>query len=601
MTLLLRLSSLYSPDTVENRLPTLGTISLGHSAGAAAADTLSNCTPFFDPLLGSLSNSSEVYLAHAQLTSAGISILQTPFDQIGFPFKQYTCSQWLVLEHDDSRLRHGFLNFLVACGTGLYLLKPVAAALLAEWAPANPCYSQSRRPLISEKGSITWFPFKTILERPPIPQLLREWITSIGDRLVQIGARRRIQGNNTARGGSGTVGTSKGVGTKQRGKRDSRPGGSSPPSDTGHTKNDRGGKRPRIDVEAKKKGTQKGKPFACHFYAHNPLAHVNCQHYQFEYVKDVKRHLTEPGRGDHRQPIHCVICYTTFETHQDHVAHTRAQTCSPGHCGFDEYRLDQDKISAITLLRKSRNEEESEFWFNIWDVVFPDEPRPVSPYSGDVEELAIRQRVEPRMAERMRQVGQRYGWSSQLLEEVIGELSSSWAPGPAESLPPVERRSSSHTHPGAQGQSLNTTSQPPTSASNGPATGNQGLPVDLSIALAPHADNLIPQPVTPIASQTDWSSDTINPSMLFLNNNYSMFDNADTGQNQLAYTPSGLEFNTHPQRTNHQGNITYPIASNFNTLYNETQLGHQTTSNFPPARPCQCRGLGKSNACPLHP
>ncbi|KAK7458294.1 hypothetical protein Landi51_01117 [Colletotrichum acutatum] len=481
MNSLLRLSSglTFSPDPVANRIP----ISLGHTAGctladvcSTAADTLRNCTPLFDSLFGSISSSPHVYFTHVQLCSTGNAILQLPFDHLGSPLVQHTCSRWLVVvfEHDDIKQRHGFLNFLATCGTGLYLLKPVAAALFADWAPTTPCYIQSRRPLISESPFLSWLPFKTILARPPIPQLLRKWITNIEHHIVQLGARRRIHRNSTVGSGSGSAETSKGAGANKRRKTDPRPNGNSPPSNNGHSNNDSGGEHPSIDAKPDKK-----RILACHFYAHDPNAHGDCQGYHFVQAKDVKRHLTEPDRGDHYPLIHCVICHAVFPSHAELTVHARAQTCDspPPGSNIHDSRLNQDQAHEIASMTKLRAESQSEFWFRIWEVAFPDEPRPLSPYRDDVQRLAYRQQVEPRMAETTWRIGRQHGVEDHVIEQLVRGITDSFNAVQTTSHSPVEHFDPSPNAPGIHEQPASSSSQQPRPASPSLLAQSQALVV----------------------------------------------------------------------------------------------------------------------------
>ncbi|KAK1462075.1 hypothetical protein CMEL01_14042 [Colletotrichum melonis] len=436
-------------DTVANRLSTVGGNSLGQSSGpctvadvcSTAADALGGCPTFFDSLFSSLS--SQLNHSHVQLSPAGVAVLQTPSRHLGPTLAQHTCSQWPVFKIDDVKVRHGLYNLLAVCGTGLYLLKPVAVALFAKWVPAALCPNENPSSQISGHSSTGWRAFSDLLARPPIPQLLRELYTAPGlylKHLVYIPKSSTTGGGSEKTSGSG--GVASGTDQSRRRKRATKSSGSTASSTTSRG---RGGKRPRVAVAPKAKAVRKGRLFACHFYAHDTVAHECCRHYKFDEVRDIKRHLTEEGRGNHRQPIHCVICFSIFTTFAERSAHIRSQTCRPGVCDFDASGLNEDQIASIRGLKKSRGEDEKEFWFKIWDIVFPDQQRPASPYSDDVDELATRRRVAPRMVVGIQQLGLRLGWSDRVVQAVMHVLDSSWG------LSPAEQHDSSQATNGARG------------------------------------------------------------------------------------------------------------------------------------------------------
>ncbi|KXH34398.1 hypothetical protein CSIM01_00309 [Colletotrichum simmondsii] len=409
----------------------------------------------------SLSNSSQLNRSHVQLSPAGVAVLQTPSRHRGPTLAQHTCSQWPVFGFDDVKVRHGLYNLLTVCGTGLYLLKPAAVALFAKWVPAALCPNENPSSQVSGHLSSGWRAFSDLLARPPIPQLLRELYTAPGLYLKHLVC---IPKSSTTGGGSdqasGSGGVASGTDQSRRRKRATKPSGSAASSTTSRG---RGGKRPRVAVAPKAKAVRKGRLFACHFYAHDTVAHECCRHYKFDEVRDIRRHLTEEGRGNHRQPIHCVICFSMFTTFAERSAHIRSRTCRPGVCDFDASGLNEDQIASIRELKKPRGGDEKEFWFKIWDIIFPGEQRPASPYSDDVDELATRRRVAPRMAVGVQQLGLQFGWNDHVVQAVIRVLDNSWGLGVPPS--PVEQDNSSQAANSARGPPPSPTFHPSSSSS----------------------------------------------------------------------------------------------------------------------------------------
>ncbi|OHE91970.1 hypothetical protein CORC01_12758 [Colletotrichum orchidophilum] len=446
MTSLLRLpgSLLFSSDSVANRLPTLGPTGWGQSSlvdiWSNAADALRSCPPLFNSLFASLSKPSQINLTHVHFSPAGIAVLPIPFGPpLNHPVVQH--GQPPVFEHGSVKRQtqdslHDVFTFnsLAACGACFYLLKPAAAALLADWvptaapcSPGSPCLSPKQRSL--DVGS-SWLPLNNPLAHlPPIPHLLRGLFTKSWRYLEQLVARLRRPGHDTAGDGPrGPAGSASGP--KKRRKQSSRSSGNSTSSDTSRKKSRRGGSGQKIAVASRTKARSKGKLFACHFYANDTVTHSGCRHYKFEHVKDIKRHFTVKSRGNHRQPIHCVICFSLFDTSDELGDHLREQGCQRGVCTFDNSGLNEDQIGRIRDLKMSDHENEKEFWYAIWDIVFPGQQRPFSPYLDDVEELATRQQVDPWMVEGM----QGLNLSDHVLELVMNVYNSIWSVPPSQPL-----------------------------------------------------------------------------------------------------------------------------------------------------------------------
>ncbi|KAK1988040.1 hypothetical protein LZ30DRAFT_700654 [Colletotrichum cereale] len=357
------------------------------------------------------SPSRRINIAYLDFSPAGIAFLQTPFDHLSVEHAQRPLVEPCWVEHPSHGFLHDFAryNFLAACGTSLFFfLGPVATTLSVDWVPAAAfCLYPHRETLTRNRVSPRWLPLRNLVANsPPIPGLFRRFITTPVHYLMQLVIRLRAFGNHIAGGETGgPVGLDSASGSKARGKRHARSDRSSTPSDTSRKKNKLlRGEGQRTATKTKAKVDKKRKTFACHFYKHDPVTHSRCRGYCFAGVRHAKRHYTDKGRGQHRQPIHCPRCFTTFNTNDENQVHIRQTNCELGECGFDLSLLSDDKINEIRDLKCGRGDDGSGVWFKIWDIIFEGQERPLSPYSDDVEELAVRRRVEPRMAEGLQEL-----------------------------------------------------------------------------------------------------------------------------------------------------------------------------------------------------
>ena len=126
--------------------------------------------------------------------------------------------------------------------------------------------------------------------------------------------------------------------------------------------------------------------FACPFRAHDPSRYAEClKHAPMRHSRDVKRHVWR----EHRLPNYCPVCYAVFETASACSEHIVQRTCElrprPRLEGVSE---DQKKLLARRDLGGSGASRE-ERWFAVWDVVFPGEPPPPSPFPDGGEDRAV--------------------------------------------------------------------------------------------------------------------------------------------------------------------------------------------------------------------
>ena len=137
---------------------------------------------------------------------------------------------------------------------------------------------------------------------------------------------------------------------------------------------DDNGKYPRGLPPSKEEQTR---VFGCPFYKREPIRHRDCL---FRYLYSTKtNYVKQHLRRHHLQPLHCPVCGDQFESPVRRDSHIRTALCSPRQFTSEGINLSQEEA----IERIPRNDAPEERWFKIWDIIFPDAPRPQSPYVED--------------------------------------------------------------------------------------------------------------------------------------------------------------------------------------------------------------------------
>lgn len=126
--------------------------------------------------------------------------------------------------------------------------------------------------------------------------------------------------------------------------------------------------------------------FACPYAARRPATFGNCLPYSLSRIRDVKQHL----RRAHSIPPHCPRCGHDFGDDENRDAHIRGNMCAYN----DQFRFDGITEAQSYQLSKmsSAKEDAATQWYKIFDIVFPGQARPASPYfdqilSGELQGL----------------------------------------------------------------------------------------------------------------------------------------------------------------------------------------------------------------------
>ncbi|KAK7995742.1 hypothetical protein PG991_015209 [Apiospora marii] len=122
---------------------------------------------------------------------------------------------------------------------------------------------------------------------------------------------------------------------------------------------------------------------ACHYYKSDSKKYVDCLSYTRD-MKNIKLHLFRCHMGPDN---YCPYCGDKFPTEVQANDHIRARQCEWREFSHPGMNKDQQKrIKSITSIRGRGRLSDEEKWFEIWDVLFPDRPRPISANRGSVEE-----------------------------------------------------------------------------------------------------------------------------------------------------------------------------------------------------------------------
>ncbi|KAK7947150.1 uncharacterized protein PG986_011471 [Apiospora aurea] len=101
-------------------------------------------------------------------------------------------------------------------------------------------------------------------------------------------------------------------------------------------------------------------------------------HQQYKRIGDVRQHLWRR----HRQILHCPVCGLAFDSEEDSETHINQRTCVPA--AFYHPGMTRDQWGDICARAQAPphtvNGGDEERWFQIWDILFPGQPRPPSPY-----------------------------------------------------------------------------------------------------------------------------------------------------------------------------------------------------------------------------
>ncbi|KAJ0120903.1 hypothetical protein J7T55_015641 [Diaporthe amygdali] len=168
------------------------------------------------------------------------------------------------------------------------------------------------------------------------------------------------------------------------------------PWEPNRPKRKRGSDRPQHSKASSRRKTAPSRhirrTFACHYYLHDRIGYCDCLSKRLKRLSDVRQHLLE---RTHKQVVHCPVCGVTFTeqtvlARQRRDAHVQAATCERSQSPFNYPGITEDEEQQIrNIARNGRTTQYTEVqrWYMIWDVLFPGEERPASPFLTEVPEI----------------------------------------------------------------------------------------------------------------------------------------------------------------------------------------------------------------------
>lgn len=185
--------------------------------------------------------------------------------------------------------------------------------------------------------------------------------------------------------------------------------------------------------ESRRPQSKKGRPdnylgrssklLACPFWKRDPGKHRGCFRMKLDKISRVKQHL----HRNHTPDFYCEHCLLISLDKESHERHIEFRGCSYKSCEFNGIlHAQRHKLSK----KSDPNLTESDQWFSIWEILFPEQPRPASCYMDpDLSEdlcqfLEYTQRLGPAMLAEAIQANVPTATSEMLSEETDSILQS---------------------------------------------------------------------------------------------------------------------------------------------------------------------------------
>lgn len=117
--------------------------------------------------------------------------------------------------------------------------------------------------------------------------------------------------------------------------------------------------------------------FPCPFWLNDPLSHTTCSTISLRDLQSLKQHLY---RRHWETEYNCTQCFATFTSHSILMAHLR-----DGHCK----KIDTSPFPGLIKFDKMRYLEQERYgyfeqqWNDVYQILFPGQEPPESPYLGD--------------------------------------------------------------------------------------------------------------------------------------------------------------------------------------------------------------------------
>ncbi|KAM0664873.1 hypothetical protein ACQRIT_000507 [Beauveria bassiana] len=177
--------------------------------------------------------------------------------------------------------------------------------------------------------------------------------------------------------GRGVRRTNAGVGRSYRGGRSHRSSASLTDKNTNDDNEDHDGKRSiHVGVDVEEDGARP-RCLACPFYKFDPARHFDCyRKYQLMRYSDVKQHIL---RRHSLGTLYCSNCWRTWKNNELLLWQSHVAQIPP--CQFvpePESLRPQEATALLELDVATLSQHEK--WYRMWDLLFIDHQRPLSPY-----------------------------------------------------------------------------------------------------------------------------------------------------------------------------------------------------------------------------
>lgn len=135
------------------------------------------------------------------------------------------------------------------------------------------------------------------------------------------------------------------------------------------------------------KGEHDSRSFACPFYRLCPLEYLGCVNITLMRIRDVKQHIQ---RRHSQVSFYCPTCWEHFSSPSRRDNHIRSRNCvSLAPPTLSGPKGISREAQAHLKKKSNRTLAPSEQWYEIWDIIFGDEPRPSKPHLDSVLEETL--------------------------------------------------------------------------------------------------------------------------------------------------------------------------------------------------------------------
>ncbi|KAK4222885.1 hypothetical protein QBC38DRAFT_518214 [Podospora fimiseda] len=114
---------------------------------------------------------------------------------------------------------------------------------------------------------------------------------------------------------------------------------------------------------------------ACHFWKFDPTQHRSCFMRKLDNISRLKQHLTRA----HYKSCYCQRCFLCFENEETLRNHVEGPICNLREHGFRGRYMTNGQQEQVNR-RSNTKHTETEKWYAIWDILFPEQDKPLSPY-----------------------------------------------------------------------------------------------------------------------------------------------------------------------------------------------------------------------------